>query len=455
MIPTSGAAILITYHGTIMYGANVRQSTQSRALSPTILRVYAATLVLGVAYGISIALTALVLDAHHFSKQQIGTLAAIFASGIVAISLPVGGLIRRISARNTLVIAIVGYAIAVASFPWPESYWAVGLIRFVDGACSVGIWVSCETILLAQAEKGRKAFVTSLYAIAMSIGYVIGPIVASLVVKVWSMPVAFGASGVIALGSLPFVWGLARDAHLHVEGVPEVEGVSVPAETSPKEQALTLPPSTEAPLTMGGVFWKIKTSCFATFSYGYFQASVVLFLPLYLMRDKAILKEQTIIIPAFFAGGMLLFSNFAGRFGDRRGHLRIMRILSVVGALMILGFVFLNGFPSMCVAVFVAGATLASLSPLSIALQGIVVQPRDYSRANSIYNALYAAGMLLGPPISSVIFEKLGGAAMLYHLAGIWGLFVIFTVVFASDDPARRSVLDEKSRVAAERNAVA
>jgi MFS family permease len=112
--------------------------------------------------------------------------------------------------------------------------------------------------------------------------------------------------------------------------------------------------------------------------------------------------------------------------------------LSMLGGMMILGFVFLNGFAVMCVAVFIAGATLASLSPLSIALQGIVVQPRDYSRANSIYNALYAAGMLLGPPISSVIFEKWGGAAMLYHLAGLWACFVVFTIVFASDDPARK-----------------
>src|ERR1700689_220940 len=167
-----------------MYCAAVRQ--------PNILRVYAATLVLGIAYGISIALTALVLDDHHFSKSEIGTLAAVFASGIVLVSLPVGGFIRRISARTTLKIAIVGYACAVALFPWPHSYWAIAGIRFVDGACSVGIWVSCETILLAQAEKGRKAFITSLYAIAMSIGYVVGPVVAHFVVKAWSMPVAFG-----------------------------------------------------------------------------------------------------------------------------------------------------------------------------------------------------------------------------------------------------------------------
>ena len=45
--------------------------------------------------------------------------------------------------------------------------------------------------------------------------------------------------------------------------------------------------------------------------------------------------------------------------------------------------------------------------------------------------------MLLGPPISSVLFTKKGGAEMLLHLAAIWATFVVFTVVFASDDPKR------------------
>jgi MFS family permease len=86
----------------------------------------------------------------------------------------------------------------------------------------------------------------------------------------------------------------------------------------------------------------------------------------------------------------------------------------------------------------VAGATLASISPVSLAFQGVVTPRYDYSRSNSIYNVFYAAGMLLGPPASSLIFRSYGGAVMLYHLAALWLAFVIFTVVFAGDDPARR-----------------
>uniref|UniRef100_UPI000B15D3B5 MFS transporter n=1 Tax=Aeromonas sp. EERV15 TaxID=1833892 RepID=UPI000B15D3B5 len=78
------------------------------------------------------------------------------------------------------------------------------------------------------------------------------------------------------------------------------------------------------------------------------------------------------------------------------------------------------------------------ISPLSLALQGVVTAPRDYARANSLYNVFYAAGMLLGPPASSAIYQAEGGVAMLYHLAALWAAFVVFTIVFAGDDPASR-----------------
>jgi MFS family permease len=90
----------------------------------------------------------------------------------------------------------------------------------------------------------------------------------------------------------------------------------------------------------------------------------------------------------------------------------------------------------MAAAVFVAGATLASISPVSLALQGVVTEPWNYSRSNAIYNAFYAAGMLLGPPLSSVLFERFGGAGMLAHLAALWVAFAAFGLVYASDDPA-------------------
>lgn len=391
---------------------------------PNIRLIYVAVFLLGTAYGISIAVIALHLDARGFSKSDIGQLAAFFAAGIVAMSLPVGALLRRLSAKVTLMGSLFGYALCVGIFPLLHSYGAIALARFFDGAFSVGIWVSCETILLMRAEEYNKAYVTSLYAVAIAIGYVVGPLAAGPIAHATSIASAFFVAAAIASLS-----GLLVLARLDADP-PGAHHQASSSGDAPREPAMQL--------TL-----RIKTSCFATFAYGYFQASVVLFLPLYLIESKGIARETTILLPAFFAGGMLLFSNAAGRLGDRVGHLLVMRVLGTIGLAMILAFIFLNSFLWMAVAVFIAGATLASISPVSLALQGVVTPKHDYSRSNAIYNVFYAAGMLFGPPVSSILFRRFGGAGMLYHLAALWMGFVAFATIFAADDPAHNAGLTE------------
>ncbi len=388
-----------------------------RITDANIWRVYATTFALGLAYGVALSLLAIYLDDRGFDKTAIGSLAAWFAAGIVLLSLPMGGLIRRFGAKATLLASLVGYAGSVALFPLAETYAAVAGLRFLDGAFSVGVWISSETILLQRSAKGQKAFVTSLYAISLAVGYVVGPLCARLLVMVAPLSMAFVAAGALAATAAVYV-------ALRLDG-------AAPGAPQP-----SLPSDAKA----AGVLVRIKTSCFATFAYGYFQSSVVLFLPLFLIAEKSIAKEGTIVIPAFFAAGMLIFSNVAGRLGDRFGHLRVMRGLASVGLGMILCFVLLDAYAAMCVAVFVAGASLASISPVSLALQGVVCERSELPKATSLYNAFYAAGMLVGPPLSSLLFQRVGGAAMLLHLAALWGVFVAFTLAFAEDDPhARRA----------------
>jgi MFS family permease len=383
---------------------------------PDIWRVYATTFVLGVAYGIAISLIAVFLDERGFDKPAIGTLAAFFASGIVAFSLPAGALIRRFGAKPILIVSLLGYAAAVAIFPFLDGFAGMAAARLSDGAFSVGIWVSCETVLLERAGPDRKARVMSLYAIALAVGYIAGPIASRALVALAPLSLAFVVAGALSAASAFYV-------------AARLGGSRGPS-------AVEIPGSTSTDTKLGAVFWKIKTSCFATFAYGYFQASVVLFLPLFLIEEKGLQKAQTIVIPAFFAAGMLLFAGVAARLGDRLGHLAVMRALAFAGLLTVAAFTLIDAYWLMCAAVFVAGATLAAISPVSLALQGVVTDVRDLSRATGLYNACYACGMLLGPPISSAIFERLSGGAMLHHLAALWVAFVAFTMAFHRDDPA-------------------
>lgn len=390
--------------------------------------VYVATLLLGVAYGIAIASIGVFLDAQGFGKTNIGTLAIAFALGIVLFSLPMGALIRRFGGKPVLVMSLVVYAAAIAVFPLiATSYWSVAGIRFLDGAASAGIWVSSETILLSRARVAVKALVMSLYTIAISIGYVIGPILSD--VMTGFMPISstyYVSAGVTLVAALVVLATLGREL-----GPVKDASEPLPSDLVPKVAS-----------SNWWILWRIKNSCFASFAYGYFQSSVVLFIPLWLTDSRAIAPERTLLVTAYFAAGMLLFANIVARLGDRYGHLLMMRGQAMVGTVFLTLLPWVHAYWIICLFIFVAGATFATISPVSLALQGISVPPADYARSNSIYNAFYALGMLAGPPISSVFFRAFSGDAMFWHLAVLWGGFLVFTTVFRADDPhyvARRN----------------
>ena len=397
-----------------------------RVEDPNVWRIYRATVGLSIAYGMALSLLAIFLDAEGFTKSDIGSLALVFGLGIVTLSLVMDRLIERFGAKEMLVTCFFGYAATVAVFPFLDGFASIAVLRFFDGAFSVGIWIGSETMLLSRAGERNKAFTMSLYAVAIGIGYAVGPGIAWALTRLGSLAIGFVAAGVLSV---------VAGVYLLVRLEPDTATRQVVSLGELDEEAPTEPPQR---LSRGEVLWQIKNSCLAAFTYGYFQASVVLFLPLYLMQSKGISEGQTIWIPAYFALGMLLFTNPAGLLGDRMGHLRTMRVLAIVGATMVLGFVFLESYWAMGVAVMVAGATLASISPVSLALQGVSLRPEDYSRGTSIYNTFYALGMLFGPKISAGVFEHHGGAMMLYHLVVLWTGFILFSVIFSRDDPAAR-----------------
>ncbi len=398
-----------------------------RPLNLHLSRLYRGTFLFGLACGISLALSSLLLDERGYSKQDIGTLALCFAAGLVLFALPVGAIVHRFSGKRTLAIVMLGYSACVAAFPFMNTFASIAAVRFLDGVFSVGVWVASETILLSKTDKEHKAHLTSLYAVWLSSGYVAGAaICAKAITHLLSMQWAFVIAGAIGLASTLYLFlRLPSDAPAPGERTEATEAKQDAAATKERSSALS-------------ILWRIKTACFGAFSYGYFQASVVPFLPLFLIESKGVAREDTIILPGLFCFGMLLFSNVAGRLADRIGHLRVMTILSSLGTCCVLGFVFLDSYWLMCAAVVAAGATFASMSPVALALTGVVVEERDYSRANAMYNVFYASGILMGPPITSIIFTRSGGAMMLYHLGALWVVYVLFTLVFMYDDPAAR-----------------
>src|SRR5690242_19290072 len=96
--------------------------------------IYAAILLLGIAYGTSLAVLALHLHAHGISDLAMGGLATAFATGIMTFALPAGRAVQRFGAKRVMMIALVGYALSVTAFPFLGTLKALAIVRFFDGA---------------------------------------------------------------------------------------------------------------------------------------------------------------------------------------------------------------------------------------------------------------------------------------------------------------------------------
>lgn len=410
---------------------------------------YLMCLMLGVAYGVVMAIVAVYLNKERgFSETTIGGLAFFFSVGIAVFALPMGTLVRVWSPRVMLAVALIGYGAATAIFPFLTTFAALATARAIDGAFSVGAWISIETILLMRTTALNRGFVTSLYSIVLAIGYVIGSLFAAGWTFIAPTAYAFVCAGVLA--SLAALYGLARlDKHLQpIAGSDHVE----PDEKSSTGSHASVPPTAiddDAPVGVLKLYWQIKTACITTFTYGYFQGSLVLFLPLFLIDHRGVPETQTKLLVAFFASGMAATVVFFGRIGDRHGHLKTIRVLVAVGAAITVSVVYLPWFPVVAVMVFLAGAALAPVYPLSIALQSLIVRPRDYNRSNALLNVSYALGTLGGPLICGYLYatyskddlglpSPFGGELLFWQLSALWAAVWITTMLFRRDDPSLR-----------------
>jgi MFS family permease len=407
---------------------------------PNIRTAYVVCGMTGTAYGMVTAVVAVYLNkVRLIDELTIGGLAMFFSAGIAAFSVPMGMLIKRLSPRTMLATALLVYAAATAIFPFLLTFGGLAAARGVDGAFSVGVWVSLETVLLMRTSTAHRGLITSLYTISMAVGYALGAVLGWIIMWAYPMPMVFVGAGLLAsLGALVAYVFLDREIH------------PLPGSDHASEHAVepaARPEAHEGPSILS-LYWKIKTACIPTFCYGYFQASLVLFLPLFLTNERAVAKEDTSLLVACFSVGMAASVIFVGRLGDRYGHLKTVRVLVGLGVVLTTSLVYLPTFGLVALAAMLAGATLAPIWPMSLALQSLIVSPRDYSRSNALLNGSYGLGTLAGPLASGYLFKRYDGETMFLHIAVLWALGFLATLAFRRDDPSFRAIAHARARAA-------
>ena len=213
----------------------------SRIKDRNVWLINATILTVGVAYGMAISILAVYLDGRGYTESDIGALAAWFALGIVAFSMPAGTVIRKTSARRDAHRIDRRLRHRGRRFPPtspttsglpPASAFLTALRRSGSGSAAR------RSFCRARGEK-HKAFATTTYAIAIALGYMIGPFIATLMARWAPLEWAFFGAGILSILTSGFVaWRLDGDRG----GVPMNSPFAGehPEEGAPQTPILTL-----------------------------------------------------------------------------------------------------------------------------------------------------------------------------------------------------------------------
>jgi MFS family permease len=353
----------------------------------------------------AIAATAPVLQRAQGASDYDVALAGVCTSvGTVVGALWAG---RRVASTRLLLSALTVLAVAAVVLGVVGRSSLHPAWRALDGV-SLGVAiVACETLLLRSTPSALRPRSLALYTLATAGGWALGPLLSATTSSVWP------GAGFVVAGVSSLVAMVAVTHHTPSSVTADHVGAGAGAE----------PAST--------LLRRNLAACATTLHFGAFQAALLVVLPLHVLHQGND-GRVAMLAMASFALGMLLFTMPNTARGERHGPAVVMQVACVVGgaAVVAVGLVPLHALTSTLFA-FLIGATLATLSPLSLLL---LVRHNDAAAlgaANAFYNAHYAVGLALGPIVVAGLIDVLSTATLLVAMGALWIVHAAFLVLAA------------------------
>ena len=334
---------------------------------------------------------------YGFSALTVTVIFAVYAFGVIAALLFLGGLSDQLGRRPALLAGLALSATSAVAFLLAGGLGALLAGRALSGL-SAGIFTGTGTATLVDlAPPGRRAFATGV-ATAVNLGGLgCGPLLAGVLAAVATAPLR-----------LPF-WvdlGLLAPAFAAVIGMPET--VRRAGGSLPRMQRLRVPAQ------LRGTFTRAATAGFASFTMsGLFGAVAPIFLATLLHLPSPALSGVTVfLLFASSAAGQLVITRIPARVGLSAGCIGVITGAGLVAAALALE----------SLALLIAGAIVAGLGQgLSVgaglaAINAEAPADRRAEVASSFFVVLYVglsipiigtglASQVIGLRASALIFS--------------------------------------------------
>ena len=373
-------------------------------LSPARRRIAVWALVLsalpvGIVYGVSTPLIALVLEDQGYSATLIGLNTIMFPIGILVAGPLLPRLLHRLGPTRTILAGMTLEGTALVLFPVLDTLVAWFALRFLLGFGVGFYWIVGESWLNSLADPSRRGRLLALYVTMLSAGFAAGPEMLS-----W-----LGTEGAI-----PF-WTTAAimvPAALSLLFVHQAES-SMAAEPSTR----LLPMVLMFPLAM-----------VAAALGGALEGAVFSLLPVY---GLGIGLDQThaLRLIVVFAAGNLILQIVIGTAADRLQARPVLVALGIICTLSVAVLPLTAGTALVWPLAFLWGGAAFGLYTVGLVNLGQRARNDQLTAGNAAFVMFYQLGLIAGPVFSGAAMDALpphGYTIVLALFAAAFSAFAIY-----------------------------
>lgn len=349
------------------FDSALSRSARRRSLIAAIacVSIYAVTM------GFSLPLISLILESRGVDRSINGLLAATPSLAMLLATPAIPRLIARFGLKPFLLVCIGADLVLFLLLPAVDQLHAWFLIRFLMGATVAGLFVAGETWINELAEEATRGRTMGLYAMVVSGGFALGPLLLPLT----------GTDG-----WLPF---LAGGAFIALATVPLLLG-------RPVSPVFASDPA----WTVLGFFAVAPTICAAVMLAAFKDAAGMPLIPVYAVR-MGVAQDTAALMLTVLGIGALALQIPLGWLADRVDRYALLLACAASGAVgaVVFGLAIHAGW-LLWLVLFLWGGAFSGVYTIALVILGQRFRGAALSVGNAAFGFCWGLGGLLGPALS-------------------------------------------------------
>ena len=357
----------------------------------------------GISLSMSYPLFGLMLERMGASGTLIGVNTATAAIAMVAGAPVMPLILRRYGFGPLMIVSALMLAGMMLAAPLHQGFWYWTAVRLAYSFAATVLFFASEFWIVAAAPEISRGRIIAVYALCVSGGFALGPLILSLTGFDGYLPFA-AAAGVVLVGLGPILWGLS----------------------SAPETADEAPP---APLAALRIFATDPGVVFAVALFGTIEFGAMALIAVWGVRSGLSEADAAILLAVFAFGAMLLqlpLGWAADRF-DRRQLLMLIAAGSAIAPLALIAAGSSYWLMIACAAFW--GAISVGLYSVALTEMGARYKGGELAVANAAIILGYGIGALFSPVLFGFAMDAIPPDGLLIGAAAAALAYLALTLV--------------------------